>query len=159
MISKDKVASITYTLTNTDGNVLDQSEDGKPLTYLHGHKNIISGLESALEGKAKGDQLKVTIPPEDAYGDRNEELIHKVARTLFDASIELKLGMQFEAKAEQGTQIIKVISLEADEVTVDANHPLAGETLCFDVTVADVRDAIQEEIDHGHVHGPGGHHH
>lgn len=158
-ISKDKATSIQYKLTNTGGDVLDQSADGSPLTYLHGHKNIIAGLESALEGKEKGDQVQVTVQPADGYGERNDELVQKVPRTLFDAGVDLQPGMRFEAKADQGTQIIKVVSIEEEEVTVDANHPLAGEVLSFDVTVADVREATQEEIDHGHVHGPGGHHH
>ena len=159
-IAANKVVSIDYTLTNGQGQVLDSSSGREPLAYLQGHSNIISGLESALEGKSAGDSLKVTIPPAEAYGDRDESLSHAVPRKMFENADEVQVGMQFQTMSEQGaTQIVTVTGVDAEHVTVDANHPLAGETLTFDVTVVDVRDATEEELDHGHVHGPGGHQH
>lgn len=159
-IAANKVVSIDYTLTNGQGQVLDSSSGREPLAYLQGHSNIISGLESALEGKSAGDSLKVTIPPAEAYGDRDESLSHAVPRKMFENADEVQVGMQFQTMSEQGaTQIVTVTGVDTEHVTVDANHPLAGETLTFDVTVVDVRDATEEELDHGHVHGPGGHQH
>lgn len=159
-IAANKVVSIDYTLTNGQGQVLDSSSGREPLAYLQGHSNIISGLESALEGKSAGDSLKVTIPPAEAYGHRDESLSHAVPRKMFENADEVQVGMQFQTMSEQGaTQIVTVTGVDTEHVTVDANHPLAGETLTFDVTVVDVRDATEEELDHGHVHGPGGHQH
>jgi len=159
-ISANKVVSIDYTLTNDQGQVLDSSSGREPLAYLQGHHNIIAGLESALEGKAAGDSVKVTIAPADAYGERDESLSHAVPRKMFEDADNVTVGMQFQTMSEQGgAQIVTVTGVDAEHVTVDANHPLAGETLTFDVTIVDVRDASQEELDHGHVHGPGGHHH
>jgi len=159
-IATNKVVSIDYTLTNDQGQVLDSSSGREPLAYLQGHHNIISGLESALEGKSAGDNVKVTIPPADAYGERDDSLSQAVPRKMFENAEDVKVGMQFQTMSEQGAaQIVTVTGVDPEHVTVDANHPLAGETLTFDVTVVDVRDATDEELDHGHVHGPGGHHH
>lgn len=159
-IATNKVVSIDYTLTNDQGQVVDSSSGREPLAYLQGHHNIISGLESALEGKSAGDNVKVTIPPADAYGERDESLRHAVPRKMFENAENVQVGMQFQTMSEQGaTQIVTVTGVDAEHVTVDANHPLAGETLTFDVTIVDVRDATDEEVAHGHVHGPGGHHH
>ncbi len=159
-IATNKVVSIDYTLTNDQGQVLDSSSGREPLAYLQGHHNIISGLESALEGKSAGDTVKVTIPPADAYGERDDSLSQAVPRKMFENAEDVKVGMQFQTMSEQGAaQIVTVTGVDPEHVTVDANHPLAGETLTFDVTVVDVRDATDEELDHGHVHGPGGHHH
>jgi FKBP-type peptidyl-prolyl cis-trans isomerase SlyD len=159
-ISANKVVSIDYTLTNEQGQVLDTSSGREPLAYLQGHHNIISGLESALEGKSAGDSVKVTIAPAEAYGERDEALSQAVPRKMFEDADNVTVGMQFQTMSEHGgTQVVTVTGVDAEHVTVDANHPLAGETLVFDVTIVDVRDANQEELDHGHVHGPGGHHH
>ncbi|TVP90161.1 MAG: peptidylprolyl isomerase [Thioalkalivibrio sp.] len=159
-ISENKVVSIDYTLKNDEGQVLDSSSGRGPLAYLQGHQNIISGLESALEGKAAGDNVQVTIPPADAYGERDESLSQAVPRQMFQDADKVQVGMQFQTTSEQGaSQIVTVTGVDPEHVTVDANHPLAGETLTFDVTVVDVREPTQEEMDHGHVHGPGGHQH
>jgi FKBP-type peptidyl-prolyl cis-trans isomerase SlyD len=159
-ISANKVVSIDYTLTNEQGQVLDTSSGREPLAYLQGHHNIISGLESALEGKSAGDSVKVTIAPAEAYGERDDSLSQAVPRKMFEDADNVTVGMQFQTMSEHGgTQVVTVTGVDAEHVTVDANHPLAGETLIFDVTIVDVRDANQEELDHGHVHGPGGHHH
>lgn len=158
-IEKDKVVSIDYTLTGENGQVLDSSQGREPLAYLHGAGNIIPGLENALEGKSEGDQLNVAIPPEEAYGPRDERMVQPVPRAAFQGVPEIQPGMQFEAKTNAGPRLITVVGVQGDEVTIDANHPLAGATLNFDVKVVNVRDATSEEKTHGHVHGPGGHQH
>jgi len=158
-ISKHKAVSIEYTLTNDSGEVLDTSEGQDPLAYLHGAGNLISGLEQALEGKTTGDEIKVTVAPEDAYGQRVDELVQTVSRDRFEGADELEVGMRFHASTDHGDTLVTITGVTDDEVTVDGNHPLAGETLHFDVKVVEVRDASEEEIDHGHIHGAGGHHH
>jgi FKBP-type peptidyl-prolyl cis-trans isomerase SlyD len=158
-ISKDKVVSINYTLTGDQGQVLDSSQGREPLAYLHGKQNIIPGLESALEGKSTGDSLKVSIAPEQAYGLHDAKMVQIVPRKAFQAATEITAGMQFQGQTNQGPRVITVTKVEGDNITIDANHPLAGQTLNFDVKVVEVRDATAEEISHGHVHGPGGHHH
>ena len=158
-IEKDKVVSIDYTLTSETGQVLDSSQGREPLAYLHGAGNIIPGLENALEGKAEGEQVKVQIPPDQAYGPKDERLVQQVPRTAFQGVQQIAAGMQFQANTQQGPRIITVVGVEGDQVTIDANHPLAGATLNFDVTVREIRDASEEEKTHGHAHGAGGHHH
>ena len=158
-IAENKVVSIHYTLTNTEGKVLDSSEGRDPLAYLHGNKNIIIGLENALAGKTAGDKLNVTIPPEEAYGIRDEQLVQVISKSAFQGIESIEPGMQFQAKSDQGTQIVTITNVDGDKVTVDGNHALAGETLNFEVEVTEVREATDEELQHGHVHGPGGHHH
>lgn len=157
-IESRKVVTLEYTLTDEGGDVLDTSKGGEPLVYLHGSGNIIPGLESALAGKGEGESLKVTVAPEDAYGDRDEELLQTVPKSRFGDE-ELEVGMQFQARGPEGPVLLTIVSMLDDTVTLDANHPLAGKTLSFDVTVLAVRDATLEELTHGHVHGPGGHHH
>jgi FKBP-type peptidyl-prolyl cis-trans isomerase SlyD len=153
--TQDAVVSIRYTLT-VDGQVLDQGD----LDYLHGHGNIIQGLEEALEGKQAGDSMNVVVPPEKAYGERNEEGVMVVPLHAFPQDSEVQPGMQFYAEGQDGRPLpITVLEVNGDEVTVDSNHPLAGETLNFAVEVTGVRPASREELDHGHVHGPGEHHH
>lgn len=158
-IAEDKVVSIHYTLTDSGGTVLDASAGGEPLAYLHGAGNIIPGLESALEGRQAGDRLSVTVDPAQGYGERDERLVQAVPRSAFKGVEQLAPGMQFQAQGPQGTRLVVVTQVAADIVTVDANHPLAGQTLHFEVEIAEVRDATREELEHGHVHGPGGHHH
>jgi FKBP-type peptidyl-prolyl cis-trans isomerase SlyD len=158
-IAENKVVSIHYTLTNNDGKVLDSSEGREPLAYLHGNKNIIVGLENALQGKTEGDKLTVTIPPEEAYGIRDEQLVQVLSKSAFKGIDSVEPGMQFQAKSDEGVQIVTVTNVEGDKVTIDGNHALAGETLTFAVEVTDIREATDEELQHGHVHGPGGHHH
>lgn len=158
-IEKDTVVSIHYTLTDNDGNQLDSSQGQDPLVYLQGHQNIIPGLEKELEGKATGDKLTAKIAPADAYGEVNAELVQEVPRTQFQEPETLQLGMQFEVGTEAGPMLLAITALTDDTVTVDGNHPLAGVTLNFDVEVMEVRAASEEEVAHGHVHGPGGHQH
>lgn len=160
-IGKNAVVSMDYTLTNPEGVVIDTSKGRGPLTYIHGAGNLIPGLEQALEGKAAGEAVKVTIPPEQAYGMPNPGLVQGVPKTAFaGAGVgEIQVGMQFQAQGPQGVRVVKVVKVEGDTVTVDANHPLAGVTLNFDVNIVTVRVATPEEIAHGHVHGEGGHQH
>ncbi|MGH8322038.1 MAG: peptidylprolyl isomerase [Gammaproteobacteria bacterium] len=158
-IAKDAVVSIDYILIDKDGSILDKSKAQEPLAYLHGSGNIIPGLEEALDGKAAGDSLQVTVPPEKAYGPRDDSLAQKVPRKLFDTAHDIKPGMRFHAEGEHGHHTVTVTTVDAEHVTVDANHPLAGKTLKFDVTVVEVRAATGEELEHGHVHGAHGHHH
>ena len=158
-IENQKVVSIHYTLTNEAGQVLDSSENQEPLAYIHGHGNIIPGLENALAGLSKGEKLKVTVEPADGYGERDDSMVQAVPRSAFQGVDDIKPGMQFQAQSPEGIQLVTVVSVEGDEVTLDGNHPMAGITLIFDVEITDVRDATAEELDHGHVHGPGGHHH
>lgn len=159
-IAKDKVVLIDYTLKNDAGETIDSSEGGDPLAYLHGAENIIPGLENALEGKTAGETLSVTIPAEEGYGALDESKIQSVPKDMFDDAGEIAVGAQFHAAGPDGGHItITVKEVGEDTVTVDANHPLAGENLSFDVTITEVRDASTEELEHGHVHGPGGHQH
>lgn len=151
-VTKHKVAVIDYTLTDNDGNVLDQSKDGQ-FAYIHGTSTIIPGLENAMEGTSAGDTVKVTVQPKDAYGERSLENIQRVPRDMFPADMEIKPDMQFQAQAENGQpMMLQVTAVEGDEVVVDGNHPFAGIELNFDVMVVDVRDATEEEISHGHAH-------
>jgi len=156
----DKMAvSIHYTLTNDQGEVLDSSIGNEALSYLHGMGNIITGLEQALLNKVVGDKFKVRIEPEDGYGAFDESKVQVLARELFSGVDAIEPGMQFHADLGEGHSVITVINVEGDEITVDANHPLAGEALIFDVEVMAIRPASAEEIAHGHIHGEGGHHH
>jgi FKBP-type peptidyl-prolyl cis-trans isomerase SlyD len=158
-VEKNKVVTIDYTLTNPQGQVLDSSQDGQPLSYLHGTGGLIPGLETALEGRSPGDQLQAVVPPEQAYGTRNDALVQAVPRDRFQGVPQVTPGMQFQANTPQGPRLVTVVAADNEKVTVDANHPLAGVTLHFDVKVVDVRDATAEEVAHGHAHGPGGPHH
>lgn len=159
-IAAQKVVTIDYTLTDDKGNVIDSSRGGTPLAYIHGIGNIIPGLESALEGKHAGDALKVSVPPQDGYGERDESMMQAVPRQMFETPDEIQVGMQFHTMTENGhPMVVTVIETSPETITVDANHPLAGQTLNFDVTVVEIRDATAEELEHGHVHGPGGHQH
>lgn len=158
-ISESRVVLMHYTLTNTAGETLDSSRGGEPLAFLHGSGNIIPGLEKALLGKKAGDALKVTVSPAEGYGERHPELVQQVPRRMFQGIRDIKPGMSFNAESAQGPRQVVVTQVAGDMVTVDGNHPLAGETLHFDVEITEVRAATAEEMAHGHVHGPGGHHH
>ena len=150
-ITKNKIVSIDYTLRGADNEILDMSGSG-PLVYLHGHENIIPGLEKALEGKTTGDHLKVSVPAAEAYGTRDQNMITNVPRSSFDGVKELAEGMQFEAQFPSGSQIVTITKVTENEVTVDGNHPLAGMDLNFDVGIVEIRDATEEELAHGHPH-------
>lgn len=148
-ISKDSVVSIEYTLTDDQNEVLDSSEGTGPLEYLHGHNNLIPGLEKELEGKKAGDTFKTKIAPSDAYGEYQNELVVEVDRNQFPDDVEITEGMQFEAGGPDGSRVVTVTSVKDAKITVDANHPLAGETLHFDVKVVSIREATSEEKEHG----------
>lgn len=156
-IEKNKVVSFDYTLTLEDGQVLDSSDGRDPLSYIQGLGHIISGLENAMEGKKSGDAFKISIPPEDAYGIYNKELLQAVPISSFDSSLQIVPGMEFSN--DDNNAIFRVIEVQKDHVVLDGNHPLAGELLTFDIKITNVREASQDELSHGHVHGPGGHHH
>jgi FKBP-type peptidyl-prolyl cis-trans isomerase SlyD len=158
-IAQDQVVSIHYTLRNDAGDVLDKSSAGAPLSYLHGHGNLIPGLERELAGKNTGDKLQVKIPPADGYGEYDKELVQRVPRRALKGVPNVKVGMRLHARTERGAREVTVTQLTGDLVTLDGNHPLAGQSLNFEVEVADIRAATAEELEHGHVHEPGGHHH
>jgi|UPI000373E9AB FKBP-type peptidyl-prolyl cis-trans isomerase SlyD len=155
-ITRHKVAEIHYTLTNDKGETMDSSRDGEPLPYIHGTESLVPGLEKELEGKTIGDALTVSLSPEDAYGPRIDELQQQVERALFQFDGDIEVGMRFEAQAEHGVELVTVVAVDDTHITIDANHPLAGETLNFDVEVMTIRDATEEELAHGHVHQAGG---
>lgn len=158
-IDHNAVVAFDYTLTDSSGQVLDSSDGREPLAYLHGTGGIIPGLERELDGKQAGDTLEVDIQPKDAYGERNDALEQQVPREQFQGVEQLEPGMQFRVDTPEGAMVFTVTQVADDMVTVDGNHPLAGVPLHFNVTVRDVREATEEEIAHGHVHGAGGHHH
>lgn len=158
-IANDTVVLFNYTLTNDQGDVLDKSGD-EPLAYLHGHHNIIVGLEKALLGKSAGDKLVVTVAPEEAYGEYLAEAVQEVPRSNFQGVDNVEVGMQFQTQTDDGHVMLVTVKEVSDEmVIVDANHPLAGVALTFDVEIVEVRAATADEIAHGHAHGAGGHHH
>ncbi len=158
-IAQNSVVAFHYTLTNDAGEVLDSSEGRDPLTYLHGSGNIIPGLEKELEGHGSGDKLKVAVAPDEGYGEVQPALVQEVPRDAFQGVDEVEPGMQFQAQTQEGPLMVTITKVEGDTVTVDGNHPLAGEKLNFDVEIAEVREATEEEVSHGHVHGEGGHEH
>ena len=155
IIEKGKVVSFDYELKDDDGNLLDSSEGKQPLAYLHGAGNIIPGLETAMEGKVVGDHVTTVIAPEDAYGFRDEGMVGRVPLENLDGIEGLHVGMELEARTPAGPRVVRVIAMDEQSITVDANHPLAGVTLHFNVTVTEIRDATDEELAHGHPHAEG----
>ncbi len=152
-VGKDKVVSIDYTLKDDQGEVLDSSQDRDPLSFIFGNGTIIKGLEDALEGKQAGDEVSVDVEPQEGYGEYDESLIIDVPKDKFQDPENLQEGMQVQAQSQDGqTQILTVKEIKDDGVTLDANHPLAGQNLHFDVKVSEVREPSQEELDHGHTH-------
>lgn len=156
-ITDNTAVSFHYTLTNNSGEQLDSSVGAEPLLYLHGAGNIIPGLEAALLGKKAGEKLQVSIPPEQAYGLLDENMVQVVSKKMFDG-MDVEIGMQFHADVSYGSGVITITAINGDDVTIDGNHPLAGEHLNFDVEIVDVRPATADEIAHGHIHGAGCHH-
>lgn len=157
-VAKNMVVIFDYTLTDGQGNVIENSKDSGPFAYIHGTSSIIPGLESGLEGKEAGQAFLIAVEPQDAYGERDDALIAVVPRDRFEAT-EVEIGMRFQTEAGGSMRVFEVTGVDEKEVTVDGNHPLAGEKLTFDVNIVEVRKATAEEISHGHVHGPEGHHH
>ncbi len=156
-IAANKAVTINYTLKDDAGEVLDSSEGREPLVYLHGTGSIVPGLEAALEGKGAGDKVVVTLTPDQGYGPRDEKAVRNVPRRKLPEG-KVEVGTRFRIQTEDGYVIGTVLALKGDYASVDTNHPLAGQTLHFDVSVVEVRDATEDELKHGHVHGPGGHH-
>ena len=155
-IEKNVVVSVAYQVKLEDGVVVDQSTAEAPLDYLHGHNNLITGLEKELEGKVTGDKFSATVTPEDAYGEHNDDLVQRVPADVFQGVEQIEVGMRFLADTDQGPIPVEVTEVDGDEVVVDGNHMLAGQTLTFDVEVVAVREATEEEVQHGHVHQEGG---
>jgi len=158
-IAPNSVVAFHYTLTNDQGEVLDSSEGREPLSYLQGKGNIIPGLERQLEGHKAGDKVNVRVEPAEGYGEVQPQLVQEVPRASFQGVENVEPGMQFQAQTEGGPLLVTVTKVEGDTVTVDGNHPLAGQPLNFDVAIDSVREASEEELEHGHVHGPEGHEH
>jgi FKBP-type peptidyl-prolyl cis-trans isomerase SlyD len=157
-IKENSVVSFHYTLTGKDGQVIDSSEGNQPLTYLHGVGQIVPGLENALLGKLAGYKMDVEVSAEEGYGEHHEFMVQQVPREAFQGVDDIEPGMQFQAQTPQGAMTVTVTAADETTVTVDGNHPLAGQPLFFAVEIVSVRDASEEEITHGHVHGEGGHH-
>ena len=159
-ITAQKVVSIHYKVVDSESNeLIDSSENAEPMTYLHGARNLIPGLEQALEGRTEGDAFEVTVSPAEAYGERSDDRVQQVPIEAFQGMDKVEPGMRVSAQTEQGAIELIITAVEGENVTVDANHPLAGKSLKFEVRVESVRDASEEELAHGHAHGPGGHHH
>jgi FKBP-type peptidyl-prolyl cis-trans isomerase SlyD len=154
IITKDRVISIDYTITDKENQCLDSTADSEPLRYLHGHQNILPGLEQALEGKTQGDRITITIPAAEAYGEWDDAMILHVPLEQFEGTESIEPGMQFEARTHEGYRILTVTEIAGDIVTVDGNHPLAGRELTFDVTVMDIRDASAQELARGDIPDP-----
>ncbi|HEY5720126.1 MAG TPA: peptidylprolyl isomerase [Gammaproteobacteria bacterium] len=158
-IGKDKVVSFHYDLSEEGGDAVGSSRQGDPVTYLHGHGNLVSGLEDALAGGAAGDRLEVVLPPEQAYGPRHDAAPQRYPIKRLLTRGKLRPGQVVTLQAEDGTRQVTVVKVGKFNVDVDTNHPLAGKTLRFALEVLEVREASAEELAHGHAHGPGGHHH
>lgn len=158
-IAKHKVVTIDYKLTDGSGNVIESSQGGDAFSYVHGMGATIPALETAMEGKSPGDTLTVSLSPEHAYGERNESLVQVVPRERFETDNDLTVGMRFQTSAEEEPRVVTVMKIDHDGITVDGNHPLAGATLNFAIAIVEVRDATDDEINHGHVHDPETHDH
>jgi FKBP-type peptidyl-prolyl cis-trans isomerase SlyD len=159
-VGKDRIVALEYKLHLGDGEVIDESEPGQPLSYLHGGGQIVPGLEGALEGMGVGDAKKVVVSPAEGYGEHESAGLQEVPRSMFPPDAELRPGMRLAAQTDGGEVIpIGIREVKGETVLVDLNHPLAGKTLHFDVTVREVRAATEEELSHGHAHGPDGHEH
>jgi FKBP-type peptidyl-prolyl cis-trans isomerase SlyD len=157
-IKQDSVVTFYYTLKDDADEVIDSSSPGEPLAYLHGHGNLVPGLERELEGKSAGDKLSVKVTPAAGYGEFSKDLIQKVPRRSLKGISKITVGMRLHAQTEQGPRAVTVTNVMGDMVTIDGNHPLAGKNLNFDIEIVAVREPTEEELAHGHVHGPGGHH-
>jgi FKBP-type peptidyl-prolyl cis-trans isomerase SlyD len=154
-IADNDVVTFHYTLKGDTDEVIDSSAGGEPLAYLHGHGNIVPGLERELTGKSVGDRLQVRVPAAQGYGEYDSALVQKVPRRALKGIANLRVGLRLQA----GHQAVTVKHIAGDMITLDGNHPLAGQDLNFDVEITAVRPATEEELAHGHVHGAGGHHH
>lgn len=158
-VGKDTVVGIEYALHLGDGAIIDRSDAGQPMRYLHGQGQIVPGLEKALEGKEPGTEAKVVVSPDEGYGDRDDQAVRTIPREAFPPDAPISVGAEFVVVDDQHNQVpLKITAVTDGNVTVDFNHPLAGKTLHFNVKVVDVRAATSEELEHGHAHGEGGAH-
>jgi len=151
-VAKDSVVSFFYTLKNDGGEVLDTNEQGEVLSYIHGTGAIVPGLENAMEGKTSGDAFTAVVIPSEGYGDYDDSLIFSVPMENFKDPGKVEVGMSVEVQSQEGTRILQIKKIEDTTVFLDGNHPLAGETLHFDISISDIREATEEELNHGHVH-------
>lgn len=152
-VSKDKVISANYVLKNAEGELIDESTPESPMAYIHGIGDVAEGLEKALEGKVVGDKINVTLTPDEAYGAFDESLVQEVSKEMFNDVETLEEGLVFQAETPEGeVREYEIVAIEGEKVTIDSNHPLAGETLVFDIEITEIRDATAEELEHGHVH-------
>jgi FKBP-type peptidyl-prolyl cis-trans isomerase SlyD len=158
-IQKDSVVTLHYTLKDDAGELIDSSDGGEPLAYLHGHGNLVTGLERELTGKVAGDKLNVKITPADGYGEHDAAMVQRVPRRQLKGINKIQVGMKLHAQTQEGPREVTVTQVLGDTVTIDSNHPLAGKNLNFAIDIVAVRDATAEELAHGHVHGEHGHHH
>ena len=160
-VEANKVVTVTYEVKNAEGKVVEQATEQEPMSYLHGGENILPKVEEALLGKEIGDHVELTLEPADAYGEvETQDHIQRIPAKYVGGTKGLKPGQEVTVQMKDGTQrTVTVVKVGKFAVDVDVNHPLAGQTLTFSVTIKDIRDAAPEEIEHGHVHGPGGHHH
>lgn len=157
-VAKNTVVMLNFELLDADGNLIEKAE--APMAYLHGgYQGIFPLVEQALDGKQAGDTCEVRLTPVDAFGEYDAELVHVESRDKFPP--EIAVGMQFEGRGDQSghATVFTVTDVAENKVVVDGNHPLAGQTLNFNCTIASVREATGEELEHGHVHGAHGHHH
>lgn len=159
IVEKDKAVSFHYTLKNSDGEEMETSRDKQPMSYLHGANNIISGLEKAMEGHAINDEFSVTVEPEEAYGVRNENNVQRIPLKRLKGIGKVSVGQILNLQTNEGPVQVRVLKVGRFNIDVDGNHPLAGQSLTFDVEITEIRDASEEELEHRHVHGPGGHQH
>lgn len=159
IVEKDKAVSFHYTLKNADGEQMETSRDKDPMSYLHGANNIIPGLEKAMEGRAVNDEFSVTVEPEEAYGVRNEKNVQRLPIKRLKGIGKVSAGQVLTLQTNNGPVQVTVLKVGRFNIDVDGNHPLAGKRLTFDVEITDIRDASEEELEHRHVHGPGGHQH
>jgi len=158
-IENNKVVQLHYTITEAEGQELMSTRESDPVTYLHGHNNMFTGVEESLQGKTKGDKLKVTLPPEKTFGTRLENAQQRLSKKYFKQAGKIRAGDAVPLQTKEGVKLVTIVKVGHSAVDIDTNHPYAGKTLVFDLEVVDVREAAPEEISHGHVHGPGGHHH
>lgn len=155
MIKDNSVVTMHYTVSTGDSVEIDSSRNGNPLVFLYGRGFLVAGLEEALLGKQVGDTFDITVAPEKAYGERYDNLVQAVPKSMFEG-MDVEVGLSFRATTDEGEQSVMIIDVTDEEVIVDGNHPLAGVELTFDVEILGLRDATEEEIAHGHVHGEGG---
>lgn len=160
LVAQNMVVSFHYTLKDKEGQVLDSSEGGEPLAYLHGYGQIVAGLENALLGKTAGSKFAVTVDAKEGYGERQEQLVISVPKSEWTLPAHVGAGEIVELQSPEGDVIpARIVEINDAVVVLDANHPLAGEALFFEIELVEVRSATPEELSHGHAHGPGGHHH